>query len=366
MTASDRTALLRLLYPERMQRLSITRAAVAHPPFRISQAEAAARIGQVCGEPRKAAAVAKGSQIHERALCLPPEQISALGAIEERNRLYARHAPALALEAATKALRAPLSASPRGDRDVRFLASCSCTGYMVPGWDIGLVQELDLPCDTVRLPITQAGCAGGVLSLARAADHLRSRPGAALVVACEICSLAFQRSSDEGNLTSALIFADGAGAALLESATPPGALEIVDSVSLLSPAPASVLGFQLTDGGFAPQLSRELVSVLPPATARALDRLLAPHGLVPPDIEYWLLHPGGSRILTQIEHSLAIDRCRTRWSWDSLAACGNTSSAAIFDVLRRYLNDPAAPDGWGVVAAFGPGVSIELLLVRRC
>ena len=42
---------------------------------------------------------------------------------------------------------------------------------------------------------------------------------------------------------------------------------------------------------------------------------------------------------------------------------GNTSSAAIFDVLRRYIDD-AQPGEYAVAAAFGPGVSIELLLLR--
>jgi predicted naringenin-chalcone synthase len=49
-----------------------------------------------------------------------------------------------------------------------------------------------------------------------------------------------------------------------------------------------------------------------------------------------------------------------------MAEFGNTSSAAIFDVMRRNLEDPDAPSGWGIVAAFGPGVSVEMLLVRRC
>jgi predicted naringenin-chalcone synthase len=35
-------------------------------------------------------------------------------------------------------------------------------------------------------------------------------------------------------------------------------------------------------------------------------------------------------------------------------------------VIRRYLEDDTAPRGWGVVIAFGPGVSLEMLLVRRC
>ena len=45
--------------------------------------------------------------------------------------------------------------------------------------------------------------------------------------------------------------------------------------------------------------------------------------------------------------------------------CGNMSSAAIFDVIRRYQDDASAPPGLALIAAFGPGVSIELMLVRR-
>ncbi|MEX1102645.1 MAG: type III polyketide synthase, partial [Dehalococcoidia bacterium] len=77
-----------------------------------------------------------------------------------------------------------------------------------------------------------------------------------------------------------------------------------------------------------------------------------------------LLHPGGSRILSRLESEMGLERSQTRWSWESLREFGNTSSAAIFDVLRRYLDDARAAE-WGVVAAFGPGVAVELLLVRR-
>ena len=59
-----------------------------------------------------------------------------------------------------------------------------------------------------------------------------------------------------------------------------------------------------------------------------------------------------------------MEREKTRWSWDSMREFGNTSSAAIFDVIRRY-NDDAVENPLALVAAFGPGVAIELLLVRR-
>jgi alkylresorcinol/alkylpyrone synthase len=190
----------------------------------------------------------------------------------------------------------------------------------------------------------------------------------ALVVAAEICSLAFHPSNEAGNLTSALIFGDGAGAAVVGgSATGDGAgLEIVDSFSALVPGSQDALGFALTGNGFLPLLTREIADLLPAPSQDAVEQLLGRHGLRPADLGFWLVHPGGPRILSAIERRFGLGDGALCWSWQSLREAGNTSSASIFDVIRRYLADADAGRGWGVVLAFGPGISLELLLVRRC
>ncbi len=343
-----------------MDRVFISSAAVSHPAYRLDQAEAAARIGVALGASRRVAAIARGTRIQSRSLALTPAEIAGLGGIEERNRRYSEIAPLLAENAARAAL-----AGPR--RPVGLLAVSSCTGYLVPGLDVALAGRLGLDCDTARLPITEAGCAGGVVALARAADFLRSHTDqSALVVAVEVCSLAFHADAEDGNLISALIFGDGAGAALLTNSEPrPGDLEIVDAASLLLPGTRDAIGFDLTGRGFYPVLTRELADLLPAPAARLAGLLLARNGLKLGDVSSWLLHPGGPRIIERIEAALELNRDQTRWSWQSLAEFGNTSSAAVFDVLHRYMNDDSAPRGWVMVVAFGPGVSIEALLVRR-
>lgn len=354
-----------------MNRVRIAQVAVAHPAHRISQDEAADRISRVlarsrfpagtrglarlAGLDRRVRALARGSHTRQRALVLPPGELESIGAIEARNAVYRRHAGALAGEAVEALKISPSS--------VRALVTSSCTGYHLPGWAADLVEDLGLPCDTMRLPITEAGCAGGAVALARTVDFLRTHPGAALTVACELCSLAFHADPDEGNLTASLIFGDGAGAALLNTLPGPG-LEVVDSASVLIPRSRDALGFELRDAGFYPILDRRLVDLLPPATERAAAALLHRHGLTLDAVGAWLVHPGGARILERLAAGLGLGEGALRWSWDSLRDYGNTSSAAIFDVLRRYLDEPR-PDEWGIVVAFGPGVSIELLLVRR-
>src|SRR5687768_11422861 len=167
-----------------MHSVRIVAASVAHPDIRLAQAEAAERFADRVGDQRRVRALARGTKIEGRNVVLPPETISSLGSIGERNAIYEETAPQLAAQAVA-GLDLACAA------EIGVLVSSSCTGYMVPGWDVQLVQSLGLRHSTARLPITQAGCAGGVVAVARAADYLRLRGGSGLVVAAEICSLAF-------------------------------------------------------------------------------------------------------------------------------------------------------------------------------
>lgn len=336
----------------------IARVAVAHPPNRIDQGEAAQRISAGVASGRRAEAVARGTMIASRAAVLPAAEILALGSIERRNDVYREHVARLAARAGAGALCG------READAVGCVVTSSCTGYALPGLSAQLVDLLSLRSDIARVPITEAGCAGGVVALARAADFVRSAGRPAIAAASELCTLSFHDSDDDETLTANLLFGDGAGAARIEPGDGEG-MRIVDSASMLVPCSAGALGFDLTDQGFRPVIDRGLADVLLEPTLAAVDRLLCANGLTRGDVAAWLIHPGGARILQRLQQGIGLERDALHWSWDSLRANGNTSSAAIYDVLERYMSDPAAPRGWGVCVAFGPGVAIELLLVHR-
>jgi alkylresorcinol/alkylpyrone synthase len=227
------------------------------------------------------------------------------------------------------------------------------------------VEEFGFPPTTVRVPIMESACAGGAVALARAVDYLRSRPGeTGLAVAAELCSLTFHAVFDEGTLLSVFLFGDAAGAVLLETG-PGDGLEVVDSLTMLVAGSKEALGFDLTNLGLHPVLSRKLADVMTPYVEVAVSQLLSRNGLETSDVDAWLLHPGGPRILRAIEERFSLPEGTTRWSWDSLREFGNTSSAAVFDVLSRYFEEEPPDHFWAVLASFGPGVSIELVLLRR-
>lgn len=330
--------------------------ATSHPGFSLTEQDAVDLVAPLVGDRRLVAALARGSQIDQRWLALAPSAVQSLGSAGARNDLYRQLAPPMAREVAG----AVLGGVP--PEAVTALVASSCTGYMAPSWLDGLISDFGLPTELMRLPITEAGCAGGVVSLARAADHVRLHGGTALTVAVEVCSLAFQTAPDEGNLTSVMIFGDGAGSALLESGAGEG-LVVLDAMSVLIPDTSELLGFDLTDSGFSPRLERALVAALVEPTAAATRRLLARNEVVAADVGAWLLHPGGSRILRTLEQALGLRSDQTQWSWRTLREQGNASSAAIYGVLQRYLASERHEE-FAVVAAFGPGMWIELLLVR--
>ena len=337
-----------------MATVRIAAVAVARPPYRIEQNDAVRLLA--VGD-RRVQAIARAAQIDTRYLSLPPAEVLALGGAGERNARYRSIAPDVAEPALRDVVRAA--------GDVGFLAVSSCTGVALPGIDVELARRVALPVDTARVPIAEAGCAGGVVAIARAADFARAHEHRdAVALSVETCCLAFHRDDDESTLVSNLIFGDGAGAARIERGDGPG-FQIIDAMSAIMPDSAEMIGFDLRDDGLHPILGRRLAEILAPAAREAAVALLRRNELGLADVDAWLLHPGGSRVLRALVCALDLRDEHAPWSWASLRECGNSSSAAIFDVLHRAWAD--VPAGALCVAmAFGPGVSIESLLLRRC
>jgi fungal type III polyketide synthase len=84
------------------------------------------------------------------------------------------------------------------------------------------------------------------------------------------------------------------------------------------------------------------------------------------------MHPGGATILTGAERALAISPEHMRASYDTYINHGNSSSATVFNVLDRMRApdmDAVAPHGRPrnhiVGCAFGPGITVEMCMLRR-
>jgi predicted naringenin-chalcone synthase len=129
----------------------------------------------------------------------------------------------------------------------------------------------------------------------------------------------------------------------------------------LEPADVDHLMWVSTTGLAAPSPDALLINRLGENTTE----FLAQHQLGIDDIDHWILHPGGAKVISAYESALAIDSERLGHTWAVLRDCGNMSSATVFFVLESFLKAGLPrPGEYGVLAVLGPGFSCELALVR--
>src|SRR5688500_5412625 len=151
--------------------------------------------------------------VRTRASVVPIDDVFRGGDLQVQNDRYAEIARTAGVDIARRAL----AAAGLQPSDVDFIVSVSCTGLMIPAVDAYVADALGMGPRLARLPITESGCAGGVVGLARALDFLTAHPDrAALVLAIEFASLTFQRGDRSAtNVVSTAIFGDGGAAVVL-------------------------------------------------------------------------------------------------------------------------------------------------------
>lgn len=302
------------------------------------------------------------ARVCQRYSVLPLDRLRQRRGLGESMALYREHAVGLGRRAATQCLARAGAAS----ETIDLIITASCTGVMLPSLDAHLANQLGLRPDVRRLPINELGCAAGAAALAHAADFLAARPDArALVVSVELPSLSFQREDLRlENLIATALFGDGAAAALLAGRRTHG-VEVLGTRSQLVPGSLDALGFELRDDGFHVLLGRQLPALVRGAIGPAVDGLLEGTGLARRDLAWFALHPGGPRILEAVAAELGLGPEAMEPSWAVLRDYGNLSSASVLFALDRLGGGRPPPAGaHGLLAAFGPGLSAELLLLR--
>jgi len=300
--------------------------------------------------------------VEQRHSVLPLSELRARRSLTETMDIYRTHAIALGRQVAADCLKAAGVAAD----EVDLVITVSCTGIMLPSLDAYLANDLGFRPDVRRLPITELGCSAGAAALARGRDYLVGHPDErVLVVSVELPSLSFQRDDlSVGNLVSLALFGDGAAAVLLCGSRAAGA-SILETRSHIFARSLDALGFDLRDDGFHVVLAKELPVMVRRELGQLVNALLASTGVSAEQLASFVLHPGGRKILEAAEDVLRLDRERVQPSWDVLRDYGNMSSAAVLFVLHEHMTRRRPAVGsYGLMAAFGPGFSTELLLLQ--
>jgi alkylresorcinol/alkylpyrone synthase len=332
--------------------------------------------------------VFRHARIDTRHFAAPLEWFMTSHSFQECNDLFVEVATGLGEAAA----RACLAQAELQVSDVDHLIWVSTTGMAAPSPDAMLINRLGLGRHTRRTPIWGLGCAGGVAGLARAYEYTRAFPGQrVLLLSAELCSVTFQwNDRSKRNLIAASIFADGAAAVLVEGdvvaelKTENEKLrsdrsspilnsqfsilnfpQILGTQSTIWPDTLDIMGWDMVDTGMQVVFSSRIPHIVQTLMRENVAEFLAPYGLGLDDIEHWILHPGGAKVIDAYQSALAIDPERLEHTRAVLREYGNMSSATVFFVLDAFLKaEKPGPGEYGVLAVLGPGFSCELALIR--
>ncbi|MFI0899850.1 type III polyketide synthase [Streptomyces sp. NPDC020983] len=301
--------------------------------------------------------------VRKRHIVQPIEKTLEHPGFEERNKIYEAESKKRCPEVVEEALA---NARLRAE-DIDAIVYVSCTGFMMPSLTAWLINTMGFRFDTRQIPMAQLGCAAGGAAINRAHDFCVAHPDSnVLIVSCELCSLCYQPSADDvGSLLSDGLFGDAVAAAVVRGHGDAGVsgVRLERNASYLIPNTEDWISYAVRDTGFHFQLDKRVPGTMEPL-APVLRQLAAGHGWNASDLDFYIIHAGGPRILDDLAKFLEVDRTVFRHSWTTLTEYGNIASAVVLDALRRRFEEdrPLATGATGVIAGFGPGITAEMSL----
>lgn len=247
--------------------------------------------------------------------------------------------------------------------DIDAIVFVSCTGFMMPSLTAWMINELGFRTDAAQLPIAQLGCAAGTAAINRASDFCRARPGGnALIVACEFCSLCYQPDDhDVGSLLSNGLFGDAVAAAVVRGDGHGTGVRLLGQTSHVMPGTAGWIAYEVRETGFHFRLNKGVPGTMQQVMPEFVQ-FVKDQGYELAQLGFHVIHTGGPRVLDALRTHGGVPAEALGDSWATLAGNGNIASAAVFDVLRRVAEREPADDVPGIIAGFGPGITMELAL----
>lgn len=337
--------------------------ATAVPPHILLQRDVATAAGEIFGsrfrEFDRMAKVFETAGITKRHSVRPIDWFFETRGWPERTAVYLEAACALFIEAASKALEeAGLTGA-----DIDSVVTVSSTGIATPSLEARVSGRMGFRSDIERVPVFGLGCAGGVSGFAIGSRLAVARPGTnVLVVAVELCTLAFRLDElSKANIVATALFGDGAAACVLRAGE--GGLADVEAAGQHTwPDTLNIMGWSVDPQGFGVIFDRTIPPFAEAEMGPAVTAILARAGLTTDDIDRFVCHPGGIKVVEALEHALRLQQGSLDVERQVLADYGNMSAPTVLFVLdavrRRGLPKRS------LLTAMGPGFSASCVSLK--
>jgi alkylresorcinol/alkylpyrone synthase len=182
-------------------------------------------------------------------------------------------------------------------------------------------------------------------------------------VTIELCSLALRLDElTKANIIAVSLFGDGAAAIVLRAGDG-GETRIEHSGEHLWPDTLDVMGWSVDPEGFGVILRRTIPEFVTTQLKPALAQILARMQLSLADIDKFICHPGGAKVINAIESALALDQGALEHERQVIADYGNMSSPTVlFSLERARANGLPARS---LLTALGPGFTASCISLRH-
>jgi alkylresorcinol/alkylpyrone synthase len=268
----------------------------------------------------------------------------------ERAEAYLEVATPLFVAAASAALdQAGLTGA-----EIDTVVTVSTTGIATPSLEARAMAQLGLRADVRRVPVFGLGCAGGVSGLSIASRLAAADPGGAVLLVClELCTLSFRMDRPaKADIVATALFGDGAAACVLRTGEA-GFAQLVGAAEHTWPDTLDIMGWRVDPEGLGVIFAQSIPPFVRRRLRPAMDSMLAAQGLSGADVDRFLCHPGGTKVIEALEAALDLGQGALDHEREVLRDHGNMSSPTVLYVLDRARTAGLAPRS--VLTAMGPG-----------
>jgi alkylresorcinol/alkylpyrone synthase len=297
--------------------------------------------------------------IDKRYSVVPIDWFSESHGWADRNAAFMTGAKAMFIEAAQLALNNSGWAS----SDVDCVVTVCSTGIATPTLDAQVFSEMGFREDIMRVPLFGLGCAGGVSGLSVAQSIAAGKPTAkVLLVVVETCSLSFRADRlQKADIIATVLFGDGSAAACISSSIPSTGkiVSLSNGYQKTWPDTLGIMGWDVDDTGFGVVFDRSIPSFVTEEFAAATEGALKAANLEHSQIDRFVCHPGGAKVVDAIEGALHLDPGSLVAERDTLRDAGNMSAPTVMFVMKSVLE--AGTTGQMLACALGPGFTASFL-----